>query len=65
MELVKRISDLMLRGNGFDDCVRKIKEVDISSHVMNDWKEVLQEALLNSKDFLDFAKEEAEKIVEK
>lgn len=57
-EIVKRISELLKKGYGFDDSIRKIKEVDISSHVMNDWKEVLQEALLNSKDFLDFAKKE-------
>lgn len=64
-EMVKRISDLMLKGDGFDDSVRKIKEVDLPSHILNDWKEVLKEALLNSDAFLDFAKEEAEKIVEK
>lgn len=65
MELIKRISDLMLKGDEFDDCVRKIKEVDLPSYIMNDWKEVLKEALLNSNDFLKFAKEEAEKIVVK
>lgn len=65
MELVKRISGLMSNGDGFDSCVRKIKEVDLAGPIMNNWKEVLQEALLNSKDFLDFAKEEAEKIVGK
>jgi hypothetical protein len=63
-EMVKRISGLMLKGNEFDDCVRKIKESDLPSTVMNNWKEVLKEALLNSNDFLKFAKEESEKIVD-
>lgn len=63
-EMVKRISGLMLKRIEFDDCVRKIKEADLPNPVMNNWKEVLKEALLNSNDFLKFAKEESEKIVD-
>lgn len=63
-ELVKRISGLMMNKNTFDDSIRKIKEVDLSNCIANDWKDVLEEALLNSDVFLEFAKEEAKKIVD-
>lgn len=64
-ELVKRISGLMQNENTFDDSIRKIKEVDLANCVVNDWKDVLKEALLNSDDFLELAKTEAEKIARK
>lgn len=62
-ELIKRISSLMMKGDGFDGCIRKIKEVVLSNCVLNDWKDVLNEALLNSADFLEFAEKEVEKII--
>lgn len=63
-EIVKRISELLKKGYGFDDSIRKIKEVDLPGHIKNDWKDVLKDALLNSDDFFIFANEEAKKIVD-
>lgn len=62
-ELIKQISNLMVKGNGFDDCIRKIKEVNLPDIILNDWKDVLKDKLLNSDEFFKFAKEETEKIV--
>ncbi len=63
--LVKRISGLMMNGDQFDNSIRKIKEADLSNCIMNDWRDVLKNVLLNSNDFLNFAKKESEKIIEK
>ncbi|MBO2524683.1 MAG: hypothetical protein CW341_03125 [Bacteroidetes bacterium] len=63
--LIKRISGLMMNGDEFDDSIQKIKEVDLSNRILNNWKNVLEEALLNSDAFLNFAKKESEKIIEK
>ena len=39
--------------------------MDLSGQILNDWKDVLKDALLNSDDFLALAKTEAEKIARK
>lgn len=62
-ELIKRISNRMLDGDGFDEIIKKIKDLDLSKNILNDWKDVLKDALLNSAVFLNFAKDESEKFV--
>jgi len=64
-EIVKRISDLMIKGDNFDDCIQKIKQMVLPCRILNNWKEVLDDALLNSDDFVKYAKEETYKIINK
>lgn len=64
-ELVKRISDRMSEGDSFEEIIQNIKKLDLSGQILNDWKDVLKDALLNSDDFLALAKTEAEKIARK
>ena len=63
-ELVKNIVRLRQSSYSYDDSLEILKK-QLPKTILNDWKDVLYDALLNSQEFVRFAEIESEKILEK